>query len=385
MPWRLWVEMPDTHHPESQPRLPLARAYGEPLGSARIRVQPEDFFVDEELPFTPDGAGEHLLVHIEKRGQNTGWLAQRLSQFAGIHPRMVSFSGRKDRHAVTRQWFSLQLTGRADPDFSQLNEPGVQVLAAHRHGRKLRTGTHRINRFVLVLRDVTGDPAAIDARLALIGREGVPNYFGEQRFGIDNGDGGGTLAMARAAAASGRLPSQPSKRGLVISVLRSQVFNAVLDARVRDGSWNRVLPGEMVMLDGANGRWFAEDGDPALAERCAAQDIHPGGPLPGSGGTQPVGAVAELEARVAGGYDDALAALVRWRVDAGRRALRSRVLELTHNWLAPGVLQVAFALWRGSYATAVLREVCDAVDASSAVSAVAVAANEADQHNDMDE
>lgn len=339
----------------------LARAHGAPLGTARYRVTPEDFVVDEELPFTPDGAGEHLLVQVEKRGQNTGWVAQQLTRFCGIHPRLVSFSGRKDRHAVTRQWFSLQLTGKPDPDWTQLDIPGVRVLASHRHGRKLRTGTHRINRFVLVLRDITAEPAAVEERLATIAREGVPNYFGDQRFGA----AGGTLAMAREAVATGRLPSRPERRGLVISALRSEIFNAVLDARVRDGSWNHVLPGELVMLDGANGRWFPEDVDPSLPGRCAALDVHPGGPLAGEKGTLPTGAAGELEAALTGRYHDSLAALARWRVEADRRSLRSRVLEFTHAWPAPGVLQLSFALWRGSYATGVLREVFDAVDAAA--------------------
>lgn len=343
----------------------LAHAHGAPLGTARYRVMPEDFFVDEELPFTPDSSGEHLLVQVEKRGHNTGWLAQRLSQFAGIHPRLVSFSGRKDRHAVTRQWFSLQLTGKADPDWSLLREEGVTVLASHRHGRKLRTGTHRRNHFVLVLRDVGAAPAAVAERLARIAAQGVPNYFGDQRFGREAGN----LAMAREAVASGRLPSRPEKRGMIISALRSEIFNAVLDARVRDGSWARILPGEMVMLDGAGGRWFAEDGDPELAARCAALDIHPGGPLVGTGGTAPAGAVAELEGRMTARYDDVLAALARWRVESDRRALRSRVLDLAHDWPEAGVLRLSFTLWRGSYATAVLRELFDCVDAAAQGSA----------------
>lgn len=347
-------------------RAELARAHGPILGHARYRVRPEDFYVDEELPFVPDGTGEHLLVQVEKRGNNTSWVGQRLSQFAGIHPRLVSFSGRKDRHAVTRQWFSLQLTGKADPDFSQLSEPGVRVLASYRHGRKLRTGTHRINRFVLVLRDIAAECAVVDARLALIATAGVPNYFGDQRFGAHlAGAEGGTLAMAREAVATGRLPQRPERRGLVISVLRSAIFNAVLDARVRNGSWNQVLPGELVMLDGANGRWFAEDGDLALAARCAVQDVHPGGPLAGAGGTQPTGAAYELEAQVMAGYDDWLAALLRWRVESGRRALRSRVLDLAHEWLEPGVLRLSFGLWRGSFATVVLREIFAAQDAAA--------------------
>lgn len=342
----------------------MAFAHGAPIGTARIRVRPEDFFVDEELPFTPDGSGEHLLVQVEKRGHNTGWLAQRLSQFAGVHPRNVSFSGRKDRHAVTRQWFSLQLPGKSDPDFSTLNEEGVTVLATHRHGRKLRTGTHRINRFVLVLRDVSGPQSAIDERLALIAREGVPNAFGDQRFGQQSGN----RVMAQAAVESLRLPSSPNKRGLVISTLRSEMFNAVLDARVRDGSWRRILPGELVMLDAANGRWFADDGDATMAERCASLDVHPGGPLPGEGGAQPAGAVLQLESRILAGYDAARAALARWRVESDRRALRSRVMEFQHAWLAPRTLQMSFALWRGCYATAVLREICEISDAAAATS-----------------
>lgn len=353
----------------------LPRAFGALPGAARFRVHPEDFFVDEELPFTPDGVGEHLLVQVEKRSNNTAWVAQRLSQFAGIHPRLVSFSGRKDRHAVTRQWFSLQLTGLPDPDWSLLGEPGVQVLAAHRHGRKLRTGTHRLNRFVIVLRDVDADPGQVTARLERLAAEGVPNYFGEQRFGTPSVVGdtaaedahsvGGNLVQARAAVASGRLPSNPGRRGMVISTLRSAIFNEVLAARVEDGSWSRILPGELVMLDGAGGRWFAEDGDPALAARCAALDIHPGGPLVGTGGAQPSGAVAELEAAITGRYDDALAALARWRVEGDRRALRSRVVDLAHEWPEPGVLRLSFTLWRGCYATAVLRELLCCVDASA--------------------
>lgn len=357
----------------------LARAHGGVLGTAVIRRQPEDFFVDEELPFEPDGSGEHLLVQVEKRGNNTAWVAQRLSQFAGIHPRLVSFSGRKDRHAVTRQWFSLQLTGKADPDWTQLQEEGVQVLASRRHGRKLRVGTHRINRFVLVLRDVAADPAAVEARLALIAQQGVPDYFAEQRFGTGN------LAMAAEAVATGRLPSRPEKRSLIISTLRSQVFNDVLDARVRDGSWNRILPGERVLLDGTGGRWFAEDGDPTLAERCAALDIHPGGPLPGTGEPLPPGALADLEAAVTARYDGLLAALARWRVESARRALRSRVLDLAYEWPEPGVLRLGFGLWRGSFATAVLREIFSVVNAAQPQTSVAADQNENDPIADSPE
>lgn len=356
----------------SSPPVPsLARAHGVPLATAFIRTTPEDFLVDEELPFMPDGSGEHLLVQVEKRGHNTAWVGQRLSQFAGIHPRLVSFSGRKDRHAVTRQWFSLQLTARADPDWSQLREEGIRVLASHRHGRKLRAGTHRVNHFVLVLRDMRASPEAVAARVGCIAGAGVPDYFGEQRFGNEAGN----LALAHEAVATGRLPSRPEKRGMIISTVRAALFNEILDARVRDGSWNRVLPGEPAMLDGTGGRWCQADDDPALAARCEALDLHPGGLLAGAGATPVTGAVAELEAGIVGRYDGVPEALARWRVEPGRRSLRSRVIGLRHDWMQPGVLRLSFSLWRGSYATAVLRELCDARDA---VAAAATAEPDAD-------
>lgn len=328
----------------------LPRAHGAVVGKARLRVEPEDFRVDEVLPFVPTGSGEHLLVQVEKRNQNTAWVARQLADHAGVAPRDVSFSGQKDRRAVTTQWFSIQLPGRADPDWTSFAREGVRVLATHRHDRKLRRGTHRINRFRIVLREAALDEYALAGRIALIAAAGVPNYFAEQRVNPR------ALARAHAAVAAGRLPPQREARAMVLSVLRSEVFNAVLAERVADRSWARCLPGELVMLDGTD-RFFADDGSEDLQQRCLRQDVHPTGPLPGRGGSQPAAAAGELEQRVLHGYDAAVAALSGWGVDAGRRALRLQVRNLSCRPLGGGSHQLAFALSRGGFATAVLREI----------------------------
>jgi tRNA pseudouridine13 synthase len=155
--------------------------------TARLRVAPEDFIVEEILGYDTDGAGEHALLWVEKRGANTDWVARELARFAEVPPVNVGYAGLKDRHAVTRQAFSVQLPGRPDPDWSTFPHAEVKVLAATRHGRKLKRGALRGNRFVLTLREVQGEREAAERVLQQIAARGVPNYFGEQRFGREGG------------------------------------------------------------------------------------------------------------------------------------------------------------------------------------------------------
>ena len=137
--------------------LELPYAYGNPSLTAVLRAAPEDFQVEEILGYDADGEGEHALLWVEKRGSNTDWVAKELARFAGVPPLNVGYAGLKDRHAVTRQTFSVQLAGKPDPDWSTFPHAEVKVLAATRHKRKLKRGALRGNRFVLVLRDVQGD------------------------------------------------------------------------------------------------------------------------------------------------------------------------------------------------------------------------------------
>ena len=163
-----------------------AYLHGKPVSTGVLKQQPADFIVREKLGFEPCGEGEHVFLWVRKAGLNTAWLAEQLARFAGLHPRNVSFSGRKDKYAVTEQWIGLHMPGKQEPDWSAFQVPGAEILRVMRHNKKLRTGTHKANQFELILRRLSDPDAVVDRLPKLAG--GVPNYFGEQRFGNQDGN-----------------------------------------------------------------------------------------------------------------------------------------------------------------------------------------------------
>ena len=328
-------------------------AGGEPPVTGRLRSVPEDFVVDEVLGFQPDGAGAHALLFVEKRGANTGWVAAQLARAARVAPRDVGWSGQKDRHAVTRQWFSLPWPPQA-PLEACLGFPGEgwRVLEAARHGRKLRPGSHRANRFALRVRDLRGDRDALAQRLAWIAARGVPDYFGPQRFGRS----GANLDRARVWAGGGGAPRERAARGFALSAARSALFNAVLAERVRRGDWERLLPGEAVLLDGRRSFFRAAAIDATLEQRCVQFDVHPSGPLWGRGESPAAGDALAAEAAVLASEPALCALLEAEGLQHERRALRLPVRSL--QWSLEGdELTLAFELARGAFATAVLHEI----------------------------
>lgn len=340
--------------------LPLA--FGAPLLTASIRSTPEDFQVDELPAFEATGEGEHLLLDIRKRGANTVAVAKQLAQWAGLPEMAVSYAGQKDRHAVTTQRFSVHLPKRVAPDLAALASDEVQVLASTWHNRKLQRGALAGNRFKLVLRDLQGDAVAIDERLRLIAARGLPNWFGEQRFGRD----GGNVPAALQMFAGRRV--RKDQRSMLLSAARSALFNRVLAARVEQGNWDTPLDGEVWMLDGSRSVFGPEPMSDVLAERLARFDIHPSAPLWGVGELRSADAARALEEQALS--DDQALALRAGLEEAGlkqeRRALRLRPALMQHQWLATDVLELSFALPPGCYATAVLHELGQTNDASRA-------------------
>ena len=328
----------------------LPYACGTPPLTARLRASPEDFRVEEILGYDADGAGEHLMLWVEKRGANTDWVARELARFAGVPPVAVGYAGMKDRHAVTRQTFSVQLAGKPDPDWSTFPHAEVKVLAATRHSRKLKRGALRGNRFVLVLREVEGDHAEAEKVLQQIVARGVPNYYGEQRFGRE----GGNVAQARAMFAGRRV--ERDKRSMLLSAARSQIFNEVLATRIERGSWDTPMDGEIWSLAGSRSWFGPEPFNDVLAERLARADIHPSGPLWGQGEPPSVNEAGALEREIAAANSDLVAGLVAARMDQERRPLRLIPTHLAWRWLDDTSLELAFELPAGAYATVVVRE-----------------------------
>jgi tRNA pseudouridine13 synthase len=285
---------------------------------------------------------------------NTEEAARRLAKAAGVPLRTVAYAGLKDRQALTRQWFSIQLPGKADPDMSSAENDTLKILDSKRHKRKLQRGAHAANGFTLRLTGLQADKAALDARLEAIKLGGVPNYFGAQRFGYE----GGNVGEARHYAERQALPEQRNVRSRLLSTARSYLFNQVLAARVANRTWDKAQVGDLLAF--TDSRSFfpageAECGDP----RLAILDLHPTGPQWGEGPSPATGVTGEVENSVALRESS----LCNWLIKAGmeqeRRILRLPIGRLTWHYLEPDILQLEFVLPAGCFATALVRELVD--------------------------
>lgn len=327
-----------------------ARAHGAPVAAAVLRACAEDFVVEEDLGFAPAGAGAHLLLRVRKIGANTPWVARELARLVRCRPQEVGYAGLKDRRAVATQWFSVPRP-HAPLDPRTVRGEGFEVLEAHAHNRKLPRGALAGNRFTVRLRAAEGAGGRLAERLAprlaAIAARGVPNYFGPQRFGREGAN------LRPVAGESARPPA--GERGFRLSAARSVVFNAVLAARVGDGSWERVVAGDLANLDGRGSIFAVESPDEALAARCTRLEIHPTGPLWGTGEPRTAGGVLALETGIGAEFASQCALCAAAGMAQERRSLRLRVAELSCEEESGAVL-LRFRLTRGSFATALLRE-----------------------------
>ncbi|MGB1951127.1 MAG: tRNA pseudouridine(13) synthase TruD [Marinobacter sp.] len=348
-------------------RLDWPTSRGTRIASAVLKRAPVDFRVFEDLgmadfphegnPDPQDAGGEHLCLFLEKTGDNTEYVARQLALLSGCRHFDVGFCGLKDRHAVTRQWFSLYRPGLEAEDgefMSRVNERWP-VVASNRFVRKLRRGDHRGNRFEITLRDVRGDRAAIDEALSALGDVGAPNYFGPQRFGHDGANLDKALTVDPASLnRSGRKGgkkgsrgrkgsgSQDSKNVLYFSAARSWLFNEVLARRVADGNWRQAM-----------------DGEPGSGADRAT------GPLWGDGGTAAVAGQGALERDIVSRTPGLEALFSVTRMKPERRPLIALPQALQWQWLQDDVLEIGFWLAPGQYATTVLADVFELRDGAS--------------------
>jgi tRNA pseudouridine13 synthase len=343
---------------------------------ADFKQQAEDFCVDEELGFECSGEGEHIWLLIRKTGINTQEAAQRLARAAGISVNNVHWSGLKDKHGVCRQWLSLHMPGREIPAALSAAESDALVIeSVQRNSRKLRRGSHRANHFMIRLRNLQPLSASCTVADAIVSLEkslqrvrhnGVPNYFGEQRFGFDN------ISKAQAWFAREYRPRNTTERGLLLSAARSAIFNTVLSERVRTGNWNQYLDGDVMNLNGSASVFVPEQCDEVLLQRLAEGDIHATGPMWGRGDMRTSAFCRELEERCANQFSGLATGLIAHNVDAARRSLRLPVQALHYrllldkvqqqdiNMLAEGPdLELSFVLPSGTYATAVLHDLIE--------------------------
>ncbi|RUO25811.1 tRNA pseudouridine(13) synthase TruD [Aliidiomarina minuta] len=332
-----------------------------PSATAIFKAQPEDFQVYEELGFElpAEQKAEHHWLYIKKRGANTEFVARQLARFAEVPIKQVSYSGMKDRQAVTEQWFSVQLPATTEIDWNHLQNDEFSILQISRQGRKLRRGTHASNRFIIRLRDIS-DSAALEQALQRVAEKGVPNYFGVQRFG----HGGANLSKAQAMFAGRRIKDR-HMRSLLLSSARSYLFNHYLNQRMQLHGLDRLLAGDALLLSGTRS-YFIADADNAedTEQRLNSGDVELSGPLWGRGATPAQSDAADLESQLLDGFADFREGLEKAGLKQERRALLLRPQAFSWQWLEQDCI-VYMRLPAGVYATSVLREVAELQEKAS--------------------
>ena len=341
----------------------FAKVYQPLAVSARLKKRVEDFIVEENISVAFSGEGEHCWLYIKKSGCNTDWVAQQLADYCGVKKMAVAYAGLKDRHAVTSQWFSVQLPGKPTPDWADFESSfaadesaeKIQVLQSVRHNRKLQRGALKSNSFKITLRDLSDTSDAmfesLQQRCLLIAQYGVANYFGSQRFGRNYNN----LDQAAKLFSRPRFKIAKHKRGIYLSAARSWLFNCILSERIDRHVWDKRLPGDAFMLDGKSA-CFKDDETEEIEQRLELNEIHPTAPLWGEGENMVSSQAAELEAHVIDQFPVYRDGLIAARIQSHRRACRVIPGQLEAGRLQDDFV-VSFSLPAGSYATVVLAEI----------------------------
>lgn len=348
------------------PSLEFAFQHGQPSAQAAFKRKLADFKVNEVLGFTPTSHGEHIFIHIEKTGLNTAFVAEQIAAFTQLPLRNVTYAGRKDKFSTSTQWFGVHCPGKKTFPWEAFELDGVSILSVTRHDKKLRTGVLKHNQFIITLRDVT-DIDDIQCRLLNIASQGVPNYYGQQRFGeiryLDEQQRqqtkvGGNLLLAEQLFNGGKIKNR-NKRSVAISALRSWLFNSVISHRINAQRHHTVAEGDVMILRGTNSYFVAKAAElGSLQQRFESGDIDLSAPLWGAGELAVTDSIKTLENQLEHYYPDICQALVNLGLKQERRAIRLFPTDVTTTIIDAQTLQMSFTLPVGCFATSVLRECC---------------------------
>ncbi len=322
--------------------------------SGDLRNEAADFIVIEHHDMDFTESGEHLWFLVEKTHSNTAWVATQLASACKVPARQVGFAGLKDRHAITQQWFSVQLPKISELELIKAKLPDeIKILEHQWHQSKIKTGQLKYNEFKLVVRHVQGDRIEIENNIVQIKEHGVPNYFGPQRFGHDMNN----IQQAKDWFAGNIRVNNKKLRGILISTARSHIFNLIVAHRINNSIWNKVIVGDIVQLDQSNS-WFHMHAAKSeeLDQRLLALDIHITAALWGEDEVQSTEQCALLETEIANTQAAYLVGFSSHRVKQDRRSMRIYPHEFSHHWQGDD-LHLTFKLQPGAYATGVLREI----------------------------
>jgi len=334
----------------------LAFAYGKPVISGKIKNQPEDFIVDEMLSFAPTGEGEHLFLNITKRDMTTHDLTLLLSKQFSVSIKDIGYAGMKDKRAVTSQWLSVPIMHCDDYPERLATFSGAVVNKSVLHNKKLKRGVIQENKFTITITNLSGSYQELSERLDVIKAQGIPNYFTEQRFGVDDKN-----VLRAELLLNGKMREKNiRKRGIYFSAARSFLFNLLLSERItitKDNyDWLSALHGDVLMLNVNHSVFVAETLDSEISQRLQNNELDVALPMFGTDGLQTLSTARDVEDKIITQHNELCSGLL----DAGleRHARRARVVPKDLNWesVSDSSIRITFSLPSGSYATALLRE-----------------------------
>jgi tRNA pseudouridine13 synthase len=328
--------------------------------TGNIRTTPEDFQVTELNEIELSGEGEHLWLYIQKTSNNSIWVSKQLANVCQVPQKQVAFAGQKDRHAITKQWFSIQLPKISKPEKIQsaLGD-GIQIIKSGKHSRKIKTGQLDANAFEIIIRDIKGDKSQIEQNITSIIQDGVPNYFGSQRFGHDMGN----IAKCQEWFAGNYKVKSRNLKSLLISTARSHIFNLIVAKRIEQNTWDKSISGDILQLDKSHS-WFpsSDASSDELQKRLKEFDIHLSAAMWGEDLVQSQDECAQLENSIAKDFPIYQKGFEKFRLKQDRRAMRICPLEFKHLWQDANTLQLNFKLLPGAYATGIMREILSVID-----------------------
>jgi tRNA pseudouridine13 synthase len=332
--------------------LPYLTTSVDPI-EAEFRATPEDFEVEEIPAYAPSGTGEHIFAFIEKRELTTKDAVRAMCESVGADANAAGWAGLKDRHAITRQWISV--FGTTPEALSKAEVPGIRVLEAVPHPHKLRTGHLEGNRFRIGLRQIDGSRLEdLHRVLEEIETKGLPNYYGEQRFGRD----GDNAALAlRWLLGEARAPRSRFHRKLQMSALQSKLFNRCVAERVQTSTLGQVFEGDLMKKHETGGLFIAADLEETQG-RADTFEISPTGPMFGAKMRWPEGEARLREETLLEEAGVTLDHLAKWkRVGPGTRRFVRIPTGKIATTVSENTVTLDFTLPAGSYATILVREI----------------------------
>ena len=192
-------------------------------------VQNEEDFIVEEQPIKFSGAGSFLVLKIVKNNCDTWELIDRLAKFLNVFSNEIGYAGLKDKRATTTQYITIPK--KYSKEIKLFRNKKIEIIDTFLHKEKLNIGDLEGNRFKINLHNVgITDINHIQKIIKLIIKEGMPNYFGYQRFGKDVVD---NLAKAKDVVYGEEIVKDKKLSKMLIAAYQSSFFNAWLVERLK--------------------------------------------------------------------------------------------------------------------------------------------------------